>query len=90
MSKQVARVTWSRGCYSDVFWTAIVDPSPIKEGQQVRVIWGKRRKEFSAVLTSYPLVEEQTPAPKEAAFQPRQAKAKRKLVSFIFFSIGLF
>jgi len=90
MSKQVARVTWSRGCYSDVFRTAIVDPSPIKEGQRVRVIWGKRRKEFSAVLTSYPLVEEQLPAPEEAALQSRPAKAKRKLGSFIFFSIGLF
>ena len=46
MSKQVARVTWSRSCYSDVFWTAIVDPSPIKEGHRVPVIWGKRRKDF--------------------------------------------
>ena len=83
-------MTWSRGCYSDVFRTAIVDPSPIEEGQRVHVIWGKRRKEFSAVLTSYPLVEEQLPAPEEAALQPRPAKAKPKLVSFIFFSIGLY
>ena len=67
-----------------------MDPSPIKEGQRVRVIWGKTKKEFSAVLTSYPLVEEQAPAPEEAALQPRRAKAKRKLVSCIFFGIGLF
>lgn len=85
MNKQIARVTWSRGCYSDIFRTAIVEPSPIKEGQRVRVIWGKSKKEYSAVLTCYPLVEEPTPTPVQQALpQQRRAKAKRKLVSRIF------
>ena len=38
MNKQIAQVTWSQGCYSDIFRTAIVEPLPIKEGQQVCVI----------------------------------------------------
>lgn len=84
MNKQIARVTWSRGCYSDIFRTAIVEPSPIKQGQRVRVIWGKSKKEYSAVLTCYPLVEEPAPTPVQQALPQRRAKAKRKLVSCIF------
>ena len=84
MNKQIARVTWSRGCYSDIFRTAIVEPSPIKEGQRVRVIWGKSKKEYSAVLTCYPLVEEPAPTPVQQALPQRRAKAKRKLVSRFF------
>ena len=91
MNKQIARVTWSRGCYSDIVRTAIVEPSPIKEGQRVRVIWGKSKKEYSAVLTCYPLVEEPASTPVQQALPQRRAKAKRKLVSRIFsFSLPFF
>lgn len=88
MNKQIARVTWSRGVYSDILRTAIVEPSPIKEGQRVSVIWGKSKKEYSAVLTCYPLVEgfeepASTPVQEDLPRQ-RRAKAKRKLVSCIF------
>ena len=82
MTKQIVRGTWSRGCYSDIFRTLIVEP--IKEGQRVRVIWGKSKKEYSAVLTCYPLVEEPAPTPVQQALPQRRAKAKRKLVSHIF------
>ena len=74
MSKQIARINWSRGRYSDVFRTAIVDPSPIKQGQKVRVVWGKTKKEYTAVLSCYPVSSSKDEE------QPR--RAKRKLVSF--------
>lgn len=91
MNKQIARVTWSRGRYSDIFRAAIVEPSPIKEGQRVHVIWGKSKKEYSAVLTCYPLVEEPASTPVQQALPQHRAKAKRKLVSRIFsFSLCLF
>lgn len=92
MNKRIARVTWSQGCYSDIFRTAIVEPSPIKEGQWVRVIWGKSKKEYSAVLTCYPLVEEPASTPVQQALPQCRAKAKRKLVSCIFliFTVPLF
>lgn len=92
MNKQIAWVTWSRGRYSDIFRTAIVEPSPIKEGQRVHVIWGKSKKEYSAVLTCYPLVEEPASTPVQQALPQHRAKAKRKLVSriFLIFTVPLF
>ena len=47
MDKKIARVIWSRGKYSNVYRSTIVDPSPLKEGQKVSVLWGKTKKEFS-------------------------------------------
>ena len=79
MNKQIARVNWSRGRYSDVVRSTIVDPSPLKQGQKVRVIWGKGKREYAATITCYPLIEEiELPVDEP---QPRQTKAKRKLVS---------
>lgn len=80
MSKQIARVNWSRGRYSDVFRTAIVDPSPIKQGQKVRVLWSKTKKEYTAVVSCYPVEDENKPESSKDDLQPR--RAKRKLVSF--------
>ena len=82
MENKVARITWKRGQYSDVYRSTIIDPSPLKEGQKVKVIWGKTRKEYSAVVASYPLQQEvqETPA-EQNDLPPRQARAKRKLVS---------
>ena len=88
MSK--ARVNWRKGSYSDVFRTAIIEPSPLKEGQRVRVIWGKTKKEYSAVLETYPLVAERTSISEESSLWSRQARAKRKLVSLIFFIPSIF
>ena len=80
MSKQLARINWSRGRYSDVFRTAIVDPSPIKQGQKVRVIWGKTKKEYTAVLNRYPVNDEnESRSSSKNDQQPR--RAKRKLAS---------
>lgn len=61
MSRQIAHVNWSRWRYSDVFHTAIVDPSPIKQGKKVWVIWGKTKKKYTAVLSSYPVNDENKP-----------------------------
>ena len=81
MNNQIARVNWSRGRYSDVFRSTILDLSPLKEGQKVQVIWGKGRKEYSATISCYPLTEQSEPT--EDVSQPRHEKAKRKLVSII-------
>ncbi|XP_068715257.1 uncharacterized protein [Montipora foliosa] len=78
MNKQIARVNWSRGKYSDVVRSTIVDPSPLKQGQRVRVIWGKGKKEYGATITCYPLIDEIEPPVDEP--QLRQTKAKRKLI----------
>lgn len=58
MESKIARVTWKRGQYSDVHRSTIIDPSPLREGQKVKVVWGKTRKEYAAVVACYPLEEE--------------------------------
>ena len=61
-----------------------MDPSPIKQGQKVRVIWGKGKKDYGATITCYPLIEEdESPAkaPSEKTKNPTQARTKHKLVS---------
>ena len=84
MEKKIARVIWSRGRYSDVSCTCIVDPSPLKQGQNVKVLWGKNRKEFSAVIECYPFETSQESFTSGGTLAPRQAKVKRKLVSICF------
>ena len=79
MEQKIARVTWKRGQYSDVFRSTITDPSPLKKGQKVNVIWGRTHKEYSAVIECYPLKDD---ASKEPDLPPRRAHAKRKLVSY--------
>ena len=83
MEQKLARVNWSRGKYSEVFRSAIIDPSPIKAGQQVKVIWGKTKKEYSAVVSCYPVAvqPEYSKPDQNAKLGPRKAKTKRKLVS---------
>ena len=87
MDKKFARVTWSKGRYSDIARTTIDDAFPLRHGQKVTVIWGKLKKEYMAVLASYPL-EEPEPAATEKEPAPRRSKAKRKLVSIfsVYFS----
>ena len=58
MEGKIARISWSHGKYSDVFRCSIVDPSPLRHGQKVKVLWGKTKKEFSAIVTCYPVLEE--------------------------------
>ena len=89
MEKKIARVIWSRGKYSDVYRNCIVGPSPLKQGQNVKVLWGKTKKEFSAVIECYPFETSQKSSRSEGTLQPRQAKVKRKLVSFCFRSNSL-
>ena len=80
----MARISWSRGKYSDVFRSTIVDPSPLKHGQKVKVLWGKTKKEFSAVVTCYPVQDETENPDTITELGPRRARAKRKLVSICF------
>lgn len=86
---QIARVNWNHGQYSDVFRSAIVDTSPLKEGQKVRVIWGKGKKEYSATIRCYHVVEEPAQENTESDLQPHQAKAKRQLVSNLLICLTL-
>ena len=52
MEEKIARVNWKRGQYLDVFRSSIIDPSLLKEGQKVQVLWGtKTKKELTAVVT---------------------------------------
>ena len=81
MEEKIARVNWKRGQYSDVFRSSIIDPSPLKEGQKVQVLWGtKTKKELTAVVSVYP-VREKEDAIIEDVLPARRTKAKRKLVS---------
>ena len=81
MEGKIARISWSRGKYSDVFRSTIVDPLPLKHGQKVKVLWWKTKKEFSAVVTCYPVQEETENQETINDLAPRRARAKRKLVS---------
>lgn len=87
MAQKVARVNWNRGQYSDVFRSAIIDPSPLKHGQKVTVIWGKSKKEYTAVVGCYPVEQGVQSGNQESELAPRRAKAKRKLVSVCFSSV---
>lgn len=85
MEKKIARVIWSRGKYSDVYRMCIVDPSPIKQGQKVKVLWGKTKKELTAVVECYPIeAANEEPSTSQEILAPRREKAKRKLVSICF------
>lgn len=84
MEKKIARVIWSRGKYSDVYRSTIVDPSPLKEGQKVSVLWGKTKKKFSAVVESYPVQAASQEPSSQESLAPRKAKAKRRLVRICF------
>ena len=84
MDKKIARVIWSRGKYSNVYRSTIVDPSPLKEGQKVSVLWGKTKKEFSAVIECYPVQPASREPSSQESLAPRKAKAKQRLVCIHF------
>lgn len=83
MEKKIARINWSRGQYSDVYHSAIIDPSPLKPGQSIKVVWGKTRKEYTAVIESYPINGEKETHASQDDLPPRRARAKRKLVKYL-------
>ena len=85
MEKKVARINCSRGKYSDVYRSTIVNPSPLKPEQEVKVLWGKTKKEHLAVFESYSIVEEQQTSTSQEELPQRRARAKRKLVSLNLF-----
>ena len=83
--EKLAQVKWGRGKFSEVFRSTIIDPSPIKAGQKVKVLWGETRKEYTAVVECYPVAKTHVskPTEKDTELPQRRAKAKRKLVSKI-------
>ena len=81
MDQKIARVNWTRGQYSEVYRSAIIDPSPLKQGQKVKVIWGKTRKEHCAVLACHPVEQVNDTQASENVLPLRRERAKRKLVS---------
>ena len=85
MEKKVARINWSHGQFSDVYRSTIVNPSPLKPGQKVKVLRGKTKKEHKAVSESYSIVEEQQTPTSQEELPRRRARAKRKLVSLNLF-----
>ena len=85
MMEKLAQVKWGRGKFSEVFRLTIIDPSPIKAGQKVKVLWGETRKEYTAVVECYPVAKTHfsKPTEKDTELPQCRAKAKRKLVSKI-------
>jgi len=84
MEGKIAWVSWSRGKFSDVFRSTIVDPSTLKHGQKVKVLWGKTKKEFSAIVICYSVQDETENPETITELGPRRVRAKRKLVSICF------
>ena len=80
MEKKIARINWSRGQFSDVYRSTIIDLSRLKSGQKLKVVWGKTKKEYTAVIECYPVEEEKESQASQDDLQPCRAKAKRKLV----------
>lgn len=42
--EKVAQIKWGRGKFSEVFRSTIINPSPIKPGQKVQIIWGEPKR----------------------------------------------
>ena len=77
-----AQIQWGRGKFSEVLRSSIVDPSLIKAGQKVKVLWGETRKEYAAVVKCYPVEKyDSEPIEVKTELPQRRARAKRKLVS---------
>ena len=86
MQKKIVHINWSRGQYSDVFRSTVIDPSPLKQGQKVRVLWGKTKKEFTATVGCYPTEEPvRETEVSQGNLPPRRTRTNRKLVSIIFY-----
>lgn len=80
--EKVAQIKWGCGKFSEVFRPTIINPSPIKPGQKVQIIWEETKKEYTAVVECYP--EEKNglqPVEVETELPQRRARTKRKLVS---------
>ncbi|XP_078377743.1 uncharacterized protein LOC144660891 [Oculina patagonica] len=81
MEEKLVRINWTRGSYSDVIRSTVIDPSPLKQGQKVKVIWGTAKKELSAVVGCYPIDEGEETQESPEDPPPRRARTKRKLIS---------
>ena len=81
VEEKIAQVKWSGSKYSEVSRSDIIEPSPIRPGQKVTVIWGKQKKKHTAIVECYP-VEPNDSQPTELQDNLPLRRAKRKLVSY--------
>ena len=87
MQIKIVRINWSHGQYSDVFRLTVIDPSPLKQEQKVKVLWGKTKKEFTTTVGCYPTDEPvQETQVSQRDLPPHRARTNQKLV-FFFISI---
>ena len=84
MAQKVARINWNCGQYSDVFRSAIIDPSPLKQGQKVTEIWGKTKKEYRAVVGCYPVEQGVQSGNQESELVSREGKSETKTGECLF------
>ena len=88
MQEKIVCINWSRGKYSDIFRSTVIDPSPLKQEQKVRVLWGKTKKEFTATVGCYPTDEPvQETEVSQGDLPAHRARTNRKLVSIFFISV---
>ena len=52
--EKLVQVKWGRGKFSEVFRSTIIDPSPIKADQKVKVFWGELEKNMQLWLNVIP------------------------------------
>ena len=80
--KKLVQVKWSRSQYSEVSRSDIADPSPVRPGQKVTVMWGRQKKEHTAVVECYPVEPEESEHTEHQDGSPPR-RAKKKLVSYL-------
>ena len=81
MENNVTTIIWKREQHSDIYRSTIINSSLLREGQKIKVIPGKTRKEHMAVVDCYPLKVEVQQTFTRSELLPRQTRAKRKLLS---------
>ena len=60
----------------------IADPSPVRPGQKVTVMWGRQKKEHTAVVECYPVEPEESEHTEHQDGSPPR-RAKKQLVSYL-------
>ena len=60
IEEKLVQVKWSRSQYSEVSRSDIADPSPVRPGQKVTVMWGRQKKGHTPVVEYYPVEPEES------------------------------
>ena len=89
--EKIAQIKWGHGKFSEVFRSNIINPSPIKAGQKVKVLCGEAIKEYTAVVKCYLVKQYDLELTKvETELPQHRACAKRKLLSKCYLVVYLF